>query len=444
MTHLFTKQTIKQLPQGPGVYIFRDITGTVLYVGKAVNLKKRVSQYMISNRATTQRKTTILVSKIHSVETIETASEFDALLLEADRIRMFNPKYNVISKDDKSSLYVVITMSQELPRILFLRKTQLTKLNSQDSVFGPFQSARMARTLLRSIRRIVPFCTAKKRNGAPCFYTQLSLCNPCPSLIHKMPASEARNTLARQYRSNMHRIRDILSGKSHIVLKMFEASMIKYARSHDYESAARMRDRIRTLTSLLEKRYDPAVYTEKSTVIDVYASENTRLTTLMQSLYPSIKHISRIECYDISNTTDRFAVGSMVVLTDGLPDRSQYRRFRIAKTKGINDRAMIAEVLRRRFNHEEWSLPNLIIVDGGKPQVSSALSVIRTSKKDIPIIGLAKRFEEIIVPKNQSYHVLRLDRADPALHILQRIRDEAHRFALTYNRSIRAKQFLKK
>lgn len=408
---VFKKDTQK-ITTRPGVYLYSDKNRNVIYVGKAKNLRNRVRQYFVrSDRV--EEKTKLLVSQIAFIKTIPTDSEFDALLLEATLIRKHLPKYNAIARDDKSPLYITITFDEPLPRILFTRKRALEK-HPQESIFGPFQSARVARLLMQSVRKIIPYCTQKYRNGRPCFYTHIGLCNPCPSSIKT-------KKLASVYRSNLRKISLLLSGRARRVRTIIEKQMREMADRMDFEQAGEYKKQLDALTMLLTHRFDPTMYTDTT---------NQRLTELAGIL--QISSLERIECIDISTLQGEWSTGSLVVFTDGIPDTNEYRRFRI-KSAGIpNDVGMMEEVIKRRFSHPEWPFPNLLVVDGGKGQVTAA------KHAPVPVVGLAKRFEEIIVPLGQGFRVLRLSPSSPALQLVQHIRDEAHRFAKQYHRVLRS------
>lgn len=443
---------VKKLPHAPGVYIYRDKTGIIIYIGKAKDLKKRVSQYFQRDDAVGP-KTRLLVSQIASIETIGTASELDALLLEAKLIHDYTPKYNVVLKDDKSPLYILLTISEPLPHVTTLRRSDLPKrMKKDDALFGPFQSAGVVRSLLRQLRHTIPYCTQKKRTGRACFYSHLGLCNPCPSSIEKLPDGADKQSFTRQYRANIFRLKDILSGKSTTVLKDLEKDMKAAAQADRFEEAGALRDHIQNLYGMLARRYDPMLYISSDAAVeDIYENEMTNLRDALRVFIPDIRIPRRIECIDISNTGGAYATGSLVVLTNGKKDTAEYKRFRIRRKNVPNDFAMIAEVVTRRFSHTEWPMPDLLVIDGGKGQVMAALqtlAIILSERKrvegstSIPIIGLAKRFEEIIIPLPGSrWKVLRLDLTSPALHVLERVRDEAHRFAITYHRLLRKKAF---
>jgi excinuclease ABC subunit C len=435
------QETLKTLPHTPGVYLYINEAGETIYIGKAKDLKKRVSQYFQRDDAI-GAKTTTLVAQIHRIKTIATDSEFDALLLEAKLIREFLPRYNVISRDDKSPLYIGITTHELLPRILWMRRTSLS-VHPDATIFGPFQSARTVRSLLHDVRRIIPYCTQKNRNGKPCFYTHLGLCDPCPSLLSKMVDSPERKKLFSQYRSNIRKIVAILSGRSLGLLRVLEKDMKIYAKNQQYELAQKRKGQIAALHGLLERHFDPNVYMHNETFArDIRAEESESLRRVLSEVYPHIPPIHRIECIDISNTLGKNATGSLVVLIDGQPATSEYRRFKIRTKNAPNDVAMISEVLRRRVSHEEWSLPQLLVIDGGKGQVHAAKKVLEELDISLPLIGLSKRFEEIVVPLVDGWKIIKLPVSHIGLHMLERIRDESHRFALRYHRLLRSRAFL--
>lgn len=433
------KEKIKTLPQTPGVYLFKNAGGRVLYVGKAVDLSRRVRQYFQKDDAA-GAKTRLLVGEATDVEVTPTASEFDALLLEARLIRTQQPKYNVIARDDKSPIYLVLTLSDLLPRVIVARKTQLTQYagKRRNMIFGPFGSARKLSQLIRTLRRIVPFCSQKKRNGRPCFYTHLGLCHPCPSVISTISPGPKRAQLREVYVKNIRRLGAILSGKSPAVRRALEQEMKNHARRERFEEAALLRDQVDSLYRLMTQHYDPETYLARG-VESIFEVELGSLEKILSVFCPQIGRLGRIECIDISNFQGKEAVGSLVVLINGQPDPGQYRRFRIRGSTTANDVAMIKEVLRRRLTHSEWTYPNLLLVDGGQGQVAAAQSILSENGLDIPVAGLAKRREELIVEKGGKFEFVRLPLNYPAILPLLRIRDEAHRFALSYHRRLRQK-----
>lgn len=433
------QKALANLPKTPGVYIFKDTKGKVVYVGKAINLSRRVHQYFNAGLAIGP-KTTQLVNQIASFKIIPTLTEFDALLLEAKLIKHYNPYYNSAAKDDRSPLYIYLNLSEELPRVTLVRKNTLDKKvpKRKNRVFGPFQSGRLARNLLRSLRVIVPYCTQKRRDGKPCFYTHLGFCGPCPSFIAKMPTGHARQKLVREYRRHIFRLARILSGSARLVIRQMEREMHQAAGRRNFESANQIKLQLNHLYALLSHKYDPNIYWENETSLtDITASEINGLLEILRQVYPALTKLNRIEAVDISNIGGRQATGSLVVMTNGHIDTNAYRRFKIRLTPVPNDVAMIAEVLKRRLKHPQWPLPDLLVIDGGKGQLAAALRTLAESGIKLPTISLAKHFEEIIVFANGKFLTLTLPLTSGALHLLQRLRDEAHRFALSYHRHLR-------
>jgi len=337
------------LPHEPGVYLYRNKEATVIYVGKAVDLARRVRQYFRGTYAAGD-KTKQLVAEIAEVSTISVASEFDALLLEAKLIRQYMPKYNVISRDDKSPLYVAFTLSEQLPQILSLRRNQVPAVTAvrKNAVYGPFQSAHALRILMRQIRRVIPYCTQKSRTGKPCFYTHIGLCSPCPSEITGVKDETQKQALIRTYRGNIRRLKNLFDGNSAGIRAQYEREMHTHAGKLEFETAAAYKKRIDALYNLSLFRYDPAVFLEEG-VTSVYENELAELLAFLAPYYPHLTKLSRIECFDMSQLYGTAAVGSMVVLVDGRPDTSSYRRFRIRRKGTVSDTSMMREVLTRRL-----------------------------------------------------------------------------------------------
>lgn len=435
------KKKITTLPTTPGVYIYKDESTAVIYVGKAVNLKRRVHQYFESKK-TLSPKTQQLVKQIAGISYIKTVTEFDALLLEANLIQKFQPKYNMIAKDDKSPIYIKIPIHDSLPRITLARKPN----NLHDShIFyaGPFQSTRVAKSILRSIRQCVPFCTQKIRNGKPCFYTHIGLCTPCPSYIEKLPTGTEKQQGIKQYKKNISRIIRILKGNIVTIINEYTNEMHKLSLLERYEEATLVRDKIENLRQLLQTHFDPSLYLHDMVAIGETIEQELRdIHSLLHNTYPNLKTIHKIECIDISNTSGSSPVGSLVVMIDGIMDRAQYRKFAIYNIHGPNDTHMIHQVMERRLKHTAWSYPDLLLIDGGKGQVKAALSALTSSNIQIPVIGLAKRYESIVIQKNNSLSLIHLASTRPALRLLERIRDESHRFAIAFHIKKRAKNFI--
>jgi excinuclease ABC subunit C len=409
--------SIKKIPTKPGIYIFRGKDAKTLYIGKSVNLRLRVRSYF-QRTDSFEPKIRQLVPKIRKVEHISTDSELDALILEAYLINKLKPFYNSRLKDGKRYLYIRIT-NEKFPRILVSRKQSKKK----DLFFGPYPSSRTVKDVLRTIRRIFPYCNQKPTAKRRCFYSHIGLCGPCPAQIRKLN-KRTQAKLSREYRRNINSIVDLLNGKRPLVEKRLKKQMLDFSDQERFEEAAKVRNQIRKLEYII---------THKKTSIGKYL-EITSMGNVWQ--------FARIEGYDISNIFGKEATGSMVVFINCEPEKSQYRKFKIRSTNSPNDPKMLKEVLQRRITHTEWDFPNLILVDGGKAQISAALSVLNRNKLDIPVIGLTKRSETIILKDSIKYKEINLPRNSSVLRLLQNIRDEAHRFAKSYHTILRSKKTL--
>ena len=457
------KQNIFKLPSSTGVYIFKDKQGVVLYVGKANNLKNRVKQYFTGHD--TRPKIKYLVPIIKDIQTIEVDSEFEALLLEAALIKKHLPKFNSAAKDDKHPLYIAVT-KEEFPKIRTVRRNQ--DIGSAD-LFGPFPSAHTVKQVLKFIRRIFPYCSCKSNQGRPCLYASIGLCKPCPRSIisgspslPKMKTSsppfeggagggrlEEANRAQKQYRKQIALLKKLLSGQAPQVLKTLEREMNKAAKNKDYETAAYYRDGLQNLQHLLQPNRPINNYLDNPNLRLEIRQESLRQLQIIlntQNITPPIKQLNRIECYDISTLSGTFSTGSLVVFTQGQPDKSQYRRFKIKKEGKPNDIAMITEMLSRRLKRylspnqlqNSWPIPDLLVIDGGQPQLSAVLNVLKKYHLTVPAISLAKRLEEIYIPtepKSPTTKLL-LPKSNPSLQLLQHLRDEAHRFANAYRKTI--------
>lgn len=434
---IFNPATIESLPQVPGIYKFYDSCGNILYIGKSRNLRFRVASYFKRTDDLEERKKR-MVPQITKIEIITVASDFEALLLEADQIRRYTPKYNVIWKDDKRYIYIAITR-EEYPRVTISRR----KNDNAASYFGPFPASRVVREMLKYIRTIFPYCTQNLGKKA-CFYTHLGLCSPCPSDIACKTGKDYQR-LKNQYATNLENIRLLLSGKSSSVRTAFVSEMERCSKGKDFETAAGLRNRIYNLDYLTQHFHPSEDYVENPALSEINLKQSTqRLTDILQPYYPNIVKLKRLECYDISNISGKLASGSLVTFIDGRPDKKYYRRFRIRGLARPNDFLMLREVLTRRLAHKEWELPDLLIVDGGTPQLRVFHEVLENLNIRITAIGLAKEYEEIVVVFKNKYRKIHLSRSDAALKLIQNIRDEAHRFAHRYHEHLRLKYLYNK
>ena len=546
------------LPEKPGVYLMRDANNRVIYVGKAIVLRNRVRSYFHQSAGHTP-KTERLVAEIADLEWIVTESELEALILEAELIRRYRPRYNVRLKDDKRYPYIKVSLQEDFPHIYTVRKME------QDGAryFGPFTSSQAVYQSLELLRRLFPYRTCNRvitgEDTRPCLYYHIKLCpGPCIGAIDRAG-----------YRANIDRACLFLEGKQEEIIHEMEADMRRQAEALNFEKAAALRDQISAIEQIIERQrivsdhlndhdviafardngqacvqvffvrggkligreyfvltgaqdedatevmtsfvtqfYDEAAAVPPEILVqhdldelavieswlrqkrgtkvtvkvpkrgekrdlmkmaaenatdtlrrlqaewEVDTNRHTEALTELQKALALPTPPARIECYDISNLQGTAVTGSMVVFAKGVPSKGDYRRFRIKTVEGQDDFASMAEVLRRRFarakdkdgarsvdgKENRWAImPDLIIIDGGKGQLRAARETLEeVGMGHLNIVSLAKQEEEIFVPGRPAS--VMLPRDSQALYLVQRIRDEAHRFAITYHRKLRAKE----
>lgn len=404
---------IDTLPQKAGVYIFKDKTGKVLYVGKAANLQDRVKSYFQKSTEFSPTKRAML-EKVKNIEHLVCNSEDEALLLECQLIKKYKPKYNIQFRDDKNYLYIRISHPEDFPKLNLTRKIKKDGAH----YYGPFTDSGALKRTLAFIRKLFPYrdCnrnifsdTKEEMKQKACLHYYLKRClGPCIGAITK-----------KEYNKIIRDCELYLKGAKNKLLSSLKREMKKAVSRKDFERAAYLRDRLLELAtfSFTSLKSDP-------------------LSELKKKL--KLKKLERIECYDISNISGKEATGSMVVFENGQPKKSDYRKFKIKTIKKTNDVGMMQEMLIRRLQHKEWPRPDLIVVDGGKGQLNAVVMVLEQSKNNIPTIALVKKREEIYFP-HQSKPLI-LPRDSKALYLIQHLRDEAHRFAITYHRKLRAKK----
>jgi excinuclease ABC subunit C len=561
MSHSQLKEQVSSIPAKPGVYLMKDQKGKVIYVGKAVNLRNRVRSYFHAS-ADHSPKTHYLKQDIADLDFIVTASELEALILECNLIKKYQPRYNVRLKDDKRYPYIKITWQEPYPRIYTVRRMQ----NDGAKYYGPFTATWAVSQTLDLLRKIFPYLTCKReitgQDKRACLYYHIGRCpGPCIGAVSQ-----------EEYRALVSQICRFLEGKSEEIIDDLRAQMMAASERLEFERAAALRDQIEALERVIERQrivssaradedviafarqdgdacvqvffirrgkligreyfvlegtadedtrqiitsfvkqfYDKAAYVPSEILLQSDVDEamiiqswlrskrGTRVTLKVpqrgqkkelvqmaaENAAETLAHLraqwlldegksvealaelqeqlelaqppARIECYDISNIQGQAATGSMVVFVKGVPRKSDYRRFKIRTVEGADDYAMMQEVLRRRFRRaaretrekgewvkdEAWTmLPDLVVVDGGKGQLNAALEVLDEYdlREAVPVVGLAKEREEIFVP-DRSEPIL-LPRGSQGLFLVQRIRDEAHRFALQYHRRLREKKTL--
>jgi excinuclease ABC subunit C len=424
------RKKLSAVPHKPGVYLHRDRFGTVIYVGKARDLRKRVSQYFQKGRRMGwDLKFNALVEAICDFDIHVVRNEPESLLLESKLIKEFKPRYNISFRDDKRFLMLKVNLNDPIPNFTFAR----FKKDDGAKYFGPFVNATAARKVislaqrqfnLRGCRAFTPGESDYKH----CLYAHLKYCTaPCVG-----------NVTREQYLEQVKAACDFLEGQCREMQSQLEVEMKKAATSQDFEKAASLRDLIRDLKTTWKR-------TEKFTRVPYSLPGNVQPKNDLVELAKTLdlpKPPLRIEAFDISNISGTFAVASLVSFKNGRPDRANYRRFKIKTVEGQDDFASMAEVVHRRYSRlqrEKKIMPDLILIDGGKGQLSVAcVELKKLGLEKIPVIGLAKEFEEIYMPEKSE--PLRLGLEHPATKLLQRIRDESHRVANSYNAQLRLKR----
>ncbi len=547
------KDKLKDIPHKPGVYKFLGKDAEVLYVGKAKDLRNRVSQYFGTSDVRVQLP--FLMAEAVDLDYIVVNSELESLFLENTLIKEYLPPYNIMLRDDKNYAFIKIDYATEIPQITYARKVEAdTKISEY---FGPYSSTKKIRQTLDFVRRVFPYCAHKEVGKRPCFYYYL----------HRCPGICVGAITMAEYKTQLARIALFLSGKTKEVRKQLQREMKQASTKHQYETAARLRDQLQAISVLDEKQITMfpsnvswdfvSLFMEPiAACVNVFKVREGRLVDKENFIYENILKIPetqrsqmilqtftemyyaqatdlprevytqcdlpnpallgkllrsrskrkvkvskptrgqklklidlgkinaeeylrkwqrsqasnldmvqetlvklqellklpnlprRIECYDISNIQGTNPVGSMVVFNDGQPAKAEYRKFKITSKQTPDDFAMMREMLSRRLSRvnpakpeDTWPIPDLLVIDGGKGQLGIAVEALEQMNLKIPVIGLAKRIEEIFRPRNSKPIVLPHD--NPTLQLLQRLRDEAHRFGITFHRSLRSKQAIK-
>jgi len=425
---------INQLPQKSGVYLFKDFQGDIIYIGKANSLKNRVSSYF-SRAYPHSAKVTKMINRIENVEYIITASEMEALLLESRLVKKYKPYFNTQLKDDKSYPYIQISIDHAFPGIFFIRKNRYNH-KKKTCYYGPFIGADLARNAIKELRQIFKIrgCSDRQfEKGEACLDYQIGLCSaPCAGKIEK-----------NDYKKHVEECCLLLSGQYKLLLRQLREKMNIASQFMFFEKAAKIRDSIQMIEKLINQGKISNSYRRKR---DLYLKEkisNLSNEKALEDLKNYLKLSSvpkKIEAYDISNIHGYLAVGSMIVFQSGIPDKKKYRHYKIKEVKGINDYAMMRELISRRFRDSKTNneyLPDLVLIDGGKGQLNSALDALRDLGIRLNIVSLAKREEELYLPEESN--PVRLPRNTDVFFLIQRIRDEAHRFAINYHKKLRSK-----
>ncbi len=427
---MITRKQIEQLPSTIGIYLFKK-DKVINYIGKSVNIKARVSSHL--ENAKLDNKERLIIHNSNTIETITTESEFKALILEAKLIRELQPKYNSIWKDDKSPLYIKITIKDDYPKIFITRKPSFAKAtegeetDKQNLYFGPFSSVRMVEKIINDIRRITPFCTQKKISKKTCFYSKIGLCNPCPNEIKNINEKK-------QYKKNINQVISILNGNVKKIINDLNKRLNVLIKNSNYERAIIIRNKIFRFDQLLHLKDD------SSFTINNIENNLEEMLVILKKYFSQLIKLDRIEAYDISNLGLNQAVGSMVVMKNSQIDRGEYRRFKIKQVGLKSDFDRIREVIKRRLK-QSWPVPDLMIIDGGRPQIKTIIKIFQENQINIPLLGIAKNPDRVIVGVEELPNLF-LKNNSKVLNVIRLLRDESHRFARKYHLFLRSKDFL--
>lgn len=418
-----------------------------MYVGKAKNLKNRIKSYTQTKQLQPRIKKMVETAQALKYEVLE--SELEALLVEAESIRTYQPPFNILLKDDKSPIYVVITQ-EEFPRVLKSRKNEIEKNKITGTILGPFQSTYKLNEVLKIARKIFPWCNnpgakyqyqqKNSEKNRACFYYHLDLC----------PGVCMEEISAQDYQDQIKQLTLFLQGKKKSVLKSLTIAMKTASEKEKFELAQSYKQQISHIKDVTNQKYRlkpdivlPSFGQSQAEVAILHLQKFLSQTLNFPKKYP----LERIEGYDVSNIQGTNPTVSMVVFKNGFPDNKNYRIFNIKSLNTPNDYYMLQEAVARRQNHSEWGKPNLIIIDGGKGQLRSILKI--WNWKEIPVIGIAKHPDRLIIPiidnENHakiSYKIKKLSPDHPTLKMIQHIRNESHRFAQNQHKKLRIREML--
>jgi len=424
------KAAASALPATPGVYLFKDAKGRVLYIGKALSLRDRVRSYFAGAQ---ESKTARMLEQVADLETLEAPSETDALLLESRLVKDLKPRYNILLKDDKSFPWIVVSEGEDFPRVEVTRETQVKGFR----YYGPFMDATGLHRSLQVLQGVFQFRTCsldlreddhkRRYHYRPCLLHHIRRCTaPCAEKVSK-----------EDYAEQLSGVKRVLAGDKKGLLAELKARMAESSGRMDFEKAAFLRDQIKALESL-DKR---GRFSDRPDDLVGPLTPSDGLEELRQLL--GLKHpVRRIEGMDIAILQGQDAVGSVVAFEDGIPFKDRYRRYRIKTVSGMDDFAMVREVVSRRFRGEDDWMPQVLLVDGGKGQWNAAAGALESSLggSGVCLVSLAKREERLFTPDRPEG--ILLPRRSGALRVCQFVRDEAHRFAGRYHALLRRKRML--
>ena len=426
-----SKENLNKIPKVPGVYCFLN-EKEILYIGKAANLRERIKNHFQQPSF----KDYLFLDKVEKIGYIKTGSEIEALILEANLIKKYQPKFNVIWRDDKNYFFVGIT-NEDFPRIFLSHQKKLKNKEELKTTFiGPFVDGKALKQTLKILRKIFPFRSCKKLPKRPCLWYHLGYClGPCLLKSKFFEEIKDATQIKRISQKNAKMIMKILKEGKKSVLRELKREMKKEAKLENFEEAKRLRDQI----FALEKTLSHAKVFEE---ILVERPDWKKIEEKLKEILDFKGEIKKIEAFDISNIGGKLAVGSMVTFIEGEKQKNLYRKFKIKFEKESGDINMLKEVLKRRLLHEEWGLPDLILIDGGKAHLNSAIEVKKElNKNNIKIISLAKPERKLYLEGKNTPLLLKNLPTFLTQFILS-VNGEAHRFAISYHRKLREKSLL--
>ncbi len=419
-------EKIYQLPKNTGVYLLKNKKGEIIYIGKAINIKERVKNHFQQQNY----RDNLFIGQVSKIGYVSINSEIEALILEANLIKKYKPRYNIVWRDDKNYFYIAVT-NEDFPQIFI---THQPNQKSKIEYIGPFVDGNVLKQALKILRKIFPYRTCGRLPKRPCLWYQLNRCQaPCllkSGLAKQIPNLE--NQIKKESRKNAKNIIKILKGQKLQVLRKLKIEMRKTSTSQNFEKAAEIRDQFRSLERIFAnaKIFEPQ---------NESLYKWTEVEKELRKILGIKKQFSKIEAYDISNIQGKNATGAMVAFVNGKPNKNLYRKFKIGISGKPNDVAMIKEVLYRRFHHHEWPFPDLILIDGGIGQLNVALRIKNSEsiiKDKIKVVSLAKKYNELFIEGKKKPLLLK-NLPREIFNLILQLRDEAHRFAIKYHLKLR-------
>lgn len=453
---IISKNSLENLPKTAGVYAFygKSLPPTSykllpIYIGKAINIRSRVKNHFLQP----SYRDNLFMDQVEKVGFLETGSEISALILEATLIKKYQPKYNVVWKDDKNYFYVAIAFTlrqgsgqakEKIPYVFITHQIQTTNYSLQTKYIGPFVDGNALKKTVRFLRRVFPYYSSAKHSKLKCGYCHLDLC-PGPYSVPPSGTSQDKpNQNLIKYKKDIKKLILVLEGKSSAVLNSLKKEMKLAIANQEFEKAGKIRDQIFALERVMnhniqrnQAKNNQYVTNQRPLNYDTWENTEKVLKEILDFNNP----IRKIECYDISNIQGKFATGSMVVFTNGQPDKSQYKKFRIRMKQEPNDIAMLKEILLRRFAHQEWKFPEIILIDGGKAQLNVAINS-KSKNSNIKVISIAKGRQELFIENHKKPIPLK-ELPQEIFNLIKNLDDEAHRFAVTYHKKLRKQNLLK-